>query len=49
MGRLVLDWGDQLVRLRRKGSGSEQWVPAGTDAFVWLRLLPGGDRWPGPQ
>jgi integrase len=33
-----LDWGDQLVRVRRKGSGAEQWLPASADAFVWLRL-----------
>jgi integrase/recombinase XerD len=33
-----LNWGDQLVRLHRKGSGAEQWVPAGPEAFVWLRL-----------
>ncbi|WP_319459252.1 tyrosine-type recombinase/integrase [Micromonospora sp. RTP1Z1] len=33
-----LDWGDQLVRVRRKGSGAEQWLPASPDAFVWLRL-----------
>jgi len=33
-----LDWGDQLVRVVRKGTGSEQWLPASPDAFVWLRL-----------
>jgi integrase len=33
-----LDWGDQLVRVRRKGSDAEQWLPASPDAFVWLRL-----------
>ncbi|WP_319461449.1 site-specific integrase [Micromonospora sp. RTP1Z1] len=33
-----LDWGEQLVRVRRKGSGAEQWLPASADAFVWLRL-----------
>ncbi|WP_367838120.1 tyrosine-type recombinase/integrase [Streptomyces rochei] len=33
-----LDWGDQLVRVRRKGTGAEQWLPASNDAFVWLRL-----------
>lgn len=33
-----LDWGDQLVRVRRKGSGAEQWLPASLEAFVWLRL-----------
>lgn len=33
-----LDWGDQLVRVRRKGTHAEQWLPASPDAFVWLRL-----------
>jgi integrase len=33
-----LDWGDQLVRVFRKGTGVEQWLPASPDAFVWLRL-----------
>jgi hypothetical protein len=33
-----LDWGDQVVRVRRKGTGAEQWLPASNDAFVWLRL-----------
>ena len=33
-----VDWGDQLVRVRRKGSGAEQWLPASSEAFVWLRL-----------
>jgi len=33
-----LDWGDQLIRVRRKGTGAEQWLPASPDAFVWLRL-----------
>lgn len=33
-----LDWGDQLVRVRRKGTQAEQWLPASSDAFVWLRL-----------
>jgi hypothetical protein len=33
-----VDWGDQLVRVRRKGSGAEQWLPASAEAFVWLRL-----------
>ncbi|MEU9800806.1 tyrosine-type recombinase/integrase [Streptomyces sp. NPDC051000] len=33
-----LDWGDQLVQVRRKGSGTEQWLPASPEAFVWLRL-----------
>ncbi|PWI19324.1 integrase [Streptomyces sp. Act143] len=33
-----LDWGDQLVRVRRKGSDAEQWLPANPEAFIWLRL-----------
>ncbi|MGW1995317.1 hypothetical protein [Embleya sp. NPDC001921] len=33
-----LDWGDQLVKVSRKGSDDFQWLPAGPDAFVWLRL-----------
>ncbi|MDX2388838.1 tyrosine-type recombinase/integrase [Streptomyces sp. DK15] len=33
-----VDWGDQLVRVRRKGSGAEQWLPASAEALVWLRL-----------
>jgi len=33
-----LDWGDQLVRVIRKGTGAEQWLPASPDAFVWVRL-----------
>jgi len=30
--------GEQLIRVSRKGSGAEQWLPANPDAFVWLRL-----------
>jgi site-specific recombinase XerD len=33
-----LDWGDQLVRVVRKGSQAQQWLPTSPDAFVWLRL-----------
>jgi integrase len=33
-----VDWGDQLIRVRRKGSDAEQWLAASPDAFVWLRL-----------
>ncbi|GLY08665.1 site-specific integrase [Actinoplanes sp. NBRC 101535] len=33
-----LNWGEQLVRVCRKGSGAEQWLPASPEAFVWLRL-----------
>jgi len=39
-----LDPGRQLITVVRKGTrelGSQ--LPASTDAFVWLRLLPGGD------
>ncbi len=33
-----LDWGEQMVRVFRKGSGAQQWLPASPEAFVWLRL-----------
>ena len=33
-----LDWGDQLVRITRKGSRAQQWLPASAEAFVWIRL-----------
>lgn len=33
-----VDWGGQLVRVYRKGSGAAQWLPASSDALVWLRL-----------
>jgi integrase/recombinase XerD len=33
-----LDWGDQLVRVTRKGTRAQQWLPASPDAFVWIRL-----------
>jgi integrase len=33
-----LDWGDQLVRVVRKGTQAAQWLPTSPDAFVWLRL-----------
>jgi integrase/recombinase XerD len=33
-----LDWGDQLVRVVRKGTHAEQWLPASPDTFVWIRL-----------
>ncbi|WP_420540605.1 hypothetical protein [Nonomuraea angiospora] len=33
-----IDWGDQLIRVHRKGSGAQQWLPASPEAFVWLRL-----------
>lgn len=33
-----IDWGDQLIRVRRKGTGAQQWLPASPEAFVWLRL-----------
>jgi integrase len=33
-----LDWGEQLVRVTRKGAGVQQWLPASPEAFVWLRL-----------
>jgi integrase/recombinase XerD len=33
-----LDWGEQLVRVVRKGTGAQQWLPASSEAFVWIRL-----------
>jgi integrase/recombinase XerD len=30
--------GNQQVRVIRKGSRAEQWLPGSNDAFVWLRL-----------
>lgn len=33
-----LDWGDQLVRVVRKGTHAEQWLPVSPDAFTWIRL-----------
>jgi integrase len=33
-----VDWGDQLIRVCRKGSDAQQWLPASPEAFVWLRL-----------
>lgn len=33
-----VDWGEQLIQVRRKGSGAAQWLPASPEAFVWLRL-----------
>lgn len=37
--RLVdVDWGDQQVRVTRKGTQAVQWLPASAEAFVWLRL-----------
>lgn len=33
-----IDWGDQLIRVIRKGTRAEQWLPASPDAMVWLRL-----------
>ena len=32
-----VDWGEQAVQVRRKGSGAAQWLPGSTEAFVWLR------------
>jgi integrase/recombinase XerD len=33
-----LDWGEQVVRVTRKGSGAQQWLPVSAEAFVWIRL-----------
>lgn len=33
-----VDWGEQTIQVRRKGTGAAQWLPASPEAFVWLRL-----------
>jgi integrase len=33
-----VDWGEQLVCVRRKGSQAPQWLPVSPEAMVWLRL-----------
>ncbi len=33
-----VDWGEQLVRVVRKGSRAEQWLPTSPEALVWMRL-----------
>lgn len=33
-----IDWGEQLIRVTRKGTRAEQWLPASQESFVWLRL-----------
>ncbi|MFC0429965.1 tyrosine-type recombinase/integrase [Kutzneria buriramensis] len=33
-----LDWGEQMVRVFRKGTGAEQWLPVSSEALVWTRL-----------
>lgn len=33
-----INWGDQLVRVVRKGSRAEQWLPTSSESLVWLRL-----------
>lgn len=33
-----VDWGEQLVRVYRKGTRAAQWLPASPEAFIWLRL-----------
>ena len=44
-----VDWGEQLVRVHRKGTRAAQWLPASPEAFVWLRLyLSGLAEQPGP-
>jgi integrase/recombinase XerD len=43
-----IDWGDQLIQVRRKGTRALQWLPASDDAFVWLRLYLSEVGEPGP-
>jgi len=33
-----IDWGNQLIRVVRKGTRAEQWLPVSPEAVVWLRL-----------
>jgi integrase/recombinase XerD len=33
-----LDWGDQRMRVVRKGTRVQQWLPTSSEAFVWIRL-----------
>ena len=33
-----VDWGEQLIRVHRKGSRAPQWLPASPESFVWLGL-----------
>jgi integrase len=33
-----VDWGEQLVCVRRKGTQAPQWLPVSPEAMVWLRL-----------
>jgi integrase len=33
-----LDWGEQRIRVIRKGSQAQQWLPASPEALVWVRL-----------
>lgn len=49
-----LDWGEQLIRVRRKGTDAQQWLPASAEAFVWIRcyladlgqeMAPGDPLW----
>lgn len=39
-----IDWGENRIRVVRKGSRDEQWIPASPDAIVWLRLYIGTRR-----
>jgi site-specific recombinase XerD len=41
-----VDVGQQLIAVQRKGSGRMQWLPASSDAFVWLRLYQAEQTWP---
>jgi integrase len=33
-----VDWGNQIVRVIRKGTREAQWLPASPESLVWLRL-----------
>lgn len=39
-----IDFGNNRIRVERKGTRLEQWLPASPDAMVWLRLYLGDRR-----
>jgi hypothetical protein len=40
-----VDWGNQLICVRRKGTGAPQWLGASPESFVWLRLYQASGTW----
>ena len=37
MRQIDVDWGEQLIRVIRKGTRDEQWLPVSSEAMLWLR------------